>query len=490
MQGRRGRVAELLQPLGRPPGRRGQRHLQAALVGEPDQGGDRAALAGARPAGQHADPVPQDGPDGAALGVVQVAQHRLVVRTVERLGGGGEAGDRLGHRVLGRRVPLQAQHRPAVRRPGGVHDAGVDRGGDGGRRVGDALRLHRGEDQVLGLHGVPVPGRPVQRVGHQRPAAARVVPAHPGQRGDGDPVGLDHPDVRQLQQPPRVVGEAAGGVVAEGVDGPRGDPGPQPGRHHQPGHLVHVRDPDPAGQQPAGADPPDLRQRREPLGGHLLGRGDARRPERVGEGPAEPRPQSLRAERREHRVWLSHAADPIRRRSTNPAVVLQASVPITPGRDVYVSGGDYVFPAGFSSILFPADKVFKVMCADDAKFIVPNGYADAVFKFKAVNRQKFFGGRFEEAGTPARNWYPVELKADGPGGAFTGCLFNIVGGYETKDAKALVKMGVYTNDAWLNGNTVRDLTGWRCKYVIKSFIKMQPSQVAQHTNISTTSFKI
>ena len=153
--------------------------------------------------------------------------------------------------------------------------------------------------------------------------------------------------------------------------------------------------------------------------------------------------------------------------NTNPAVVLQAA--ITPGRDVYVSGGDYVFPAGFSSILFPADKVFKVMCADDAKFIVPNGYADAVFKFKAVNRQKFFGGRFEEAGTPARNWYPVELKADGTGGAFTGCLFNIVGGYETKDAKALVKMGVYTNDAWLNGNTVRDLTGWRCKYVIEFY---------------------
>ena len=141
----------------------------------------------------------------------------------------------------------------------------------------------RGQHQLDRLHGVPVPGGPVQRVRDQRPAAARVVPPHAGQRGDRDPVGLDHPDVGQLQQPPRVVAQPAGGVVAERVHRPGGDPRPQPGRDDQLGHLVHVRGADPGGQQPAGADGADLGQRRPASAAVTsLGRRDPGRRQRLG----------------------------------------------------------------------------------------------------------------------------------------------------------------------------------------------------------------
>ena len=155
---------------------------------------------------------------------------------------------------------------------------------------------------------------------------------------------------------------------------------------------------------------------------------------------------------------------------SNPAVVLQAA--ITPGKDVYISGGDYTFPAGFTSISFPSSstgKMSRVTAATDAKFIVPQGYADAVFKMATyVNNCRYSGGRFEEAGTPARNWYPFELRNDGTLGP-DGTVFNQVGDYFAKQAKALIKLSCYMPLSWVNSNKIHEITGWDCKYVIEFY---------------------
>jgi hypothetical protein len=67
MQGGRLEPGQLRQPLGGPPGRRGQQDLGSFSPGQGDHGAHRVALATARTAGQHRHPLGQRQPDRRLL---------------------------------------------------------------------------------------------------------------------------------------------------------------------------------------------------------------------------------------------------------------------------------------------------------------------------------------------------------------------------------------------------------------------------------------
>ncbi len=164
--------------------------------------------------------------DRAALGVVQVVERGAGVLRLDRLGGGGEPGDRLGHRALGHRQPLQRQ-RPV----GVVHGAGLDRRGHRAGRVGDALGAERGQHQLDRLRRCGRPGRP---------GSARARPA-PG-RGAGRPAvrpaaptprpGRPRPPARRAAPAAATGRRAAGGRRRRRTRPP---PGPRPGPAARPG---------------------------------------------------------------------------------------------------------------------------------------------------------------------------------------------------------------------------------------------------------------
>jgi hypothetical protein len=155
---------------------------------------------------------------------------------------------------------------------------------------------------------------------------------------------------------------------------------------------------------------------------------------------------------------------------TNPQTPIQSVISL--GKDTYIAGGDYTFPAGFTPITWPTGIVFNVHCAKTAKFIVPSGYANPVFIMDAtaaaLSHCEFWGGQFEEAGTTSRNWYPFELK-NGSAGSAIGNFFNKVGGYKVRQAKAMIKVSQMTTGGWLSSNMIEAIRGWDCKYAIEFY---------------------
>ena len=139
------------------------------------------------------------------------------------------------------------------------HVAGLDRGDDRRGRVGDALGLQRGDDEVGGQHGVPVAGRRPQGEADDRPAAAAVLPVGALEDGDGQPVGVAEGDAGQGEQRPRVVAQPAGGVRTQRVGDAGGELGLQAGADQQLDDLVGRLRGQEAGEQPLGALPADLR---------------------------------------------------------------------------------------------------------------------------------------------------------------------------------------------------------------------------------------
>ena len=107
--------------------------------------------------------------------------------------------------------------------------------------------------------------------------------------------------------------------------------------------------------------------------------------------------------------------------NTNPATIIQYAIDNALNKKIYIDTADYIFPAGFTGISIPiTGDEMTIICSPGAKFFVPNGYTGTAIKLigtgvNIIYRTIWEGGRFNEIGSPARNWDCFRLEAnEGP----------------------------------------------------------------------------
>jgi hypothetical protein len=141
--------------------------------------------------------------------------------------------------------------------------------------------------------------------------------------------------------------------------------------------------------------------------------------------------------------------------ATAPEAVIQYALDNANRANVHIQPGSYTMSSGFAGIDLDVGETGLYM--EGAQLTVPNAYSGYLFNIKSIgvfnSVNRLIGGRFDEAGTPVRNWDAIKFESSGGLFGASGC---IIEGQYIRHAGSAIKLATDTN-GWVNANTFRNI---------------------------------